>query len=192
MAYRELAAGPLHHLHPCPSVAWPFWSGQQLQRAPVVLHGVVARDAAGVPEGEDGAEVECRVERVPGRLGLAGGDGEAGVEARQEALEHGLRLGDGGGPGEVQLGHEAVLEGPGNAFDAALGLRGAGEDQADPQHRQRPRELRGALRPRALLGGGPEDGVTIAVQGERDAAVADHLLGWTPVRPGGSSQTASR
>ena len=58
---------------------------------------LVARDAAGVPEGEDGPEVECRVERAPGRLALAGGDGEARIEARQEALDHGLRLGDGGG-----------------------------------------------------------------------------------------------
>ena len=63
----------------------------------MVLDGVVARDGAGVPEGEDGAEVEGRVERAPGRLGLAGRDGEAGVEARQEVLEHGLRLADGGG-----------------------------------------------------------------------------------------------
>ena len=58
----------------------------------MVLDGVVARDGAGVPEGEDGAEVERGVERAPGRLGLAGRDGEARVEARQEALEHGLRL----------------------------------------------------------------------------------------------------
>ena len=48
-------------------------------------------------EGEDGPEVECRVERPPGRLGLLGRDREAGVEARQEALDHGLRLADGGG-----------------------------------------------------------------------------------------------
>ena len=78
----------------------------------MVLDGVVARDGAGVPEGEDGPEVECRVERPPGRLALAGGDGEA----RQEALEHGLRLGDGGGRGEAQFGHEAVLKRPCHAL----------------------------------------------------------------------------
>ena len=63
----------------------------------MVLDGVVARDAAGVPEGEDGPEVECRVEQAVGHLGLAGRDGEARIEAREEALEHGLRLADGGG-----------------------------------------------------------------------------------------------
>ena len=89
----------------------------------MVLDGVVARDGAGVPEGEDGAEVECRVERAPGRLALAGRDGEAGVEARQEALEHGLRLGDGGGRGEPQFGHEAVLERARHTLHPALGLR---------------------------------------------------------------------
>ena len=88
----------------------------------MVLDGVVARDGAGVPEGEDGAEVEGRVERAPGRLGLLGRDREAGVEARQEALEHGLRLGDGGGRGEAQFGHEAVLERARHAFHPALGL----------------------------------------------------------------------
>ena len=89
----------------------------------MVLDGVVARDGAGVPEGEDGAEVERGVERAPGRLGLAGRDGEARVEARQEALEHGLRLADGGGRGEAQFGHEAVLERARHTLHPALGLR---------------------------------------------------------------------
>ena len=109
------------------------------------------------------------VERPPGRCGLAGGDGEARIEARQEALDHGLRLGDGGGRGEAQFGHEAVLERARHALHPALGLRRAGEDQADPQLGQRPRELGGRLASRALLGGGPEDGVAVAVQGKRDA-----------------------
>ena len=47
-----------------------------MQRAPVVLHGVVDRPGAGVPEGEDGAQVERGVEPPPGRCGLAGGDVE--------------------------------------------------------------------------------------------------------------------
>ena len=40
---------------------------------------------------------------------------------------------------------------------------------ADPQLRHRPRELGRRLASRALLGGGPEDGVAVVVEGERDA-----------------------
>ena len=77
----------------------------------------------------------------PGWLGLARGDGEASVEARQEALDHGLHLGDGGGRGKAQFGHEAVLESTCDALHAALGLRRAGQDEANPQLGHRPCEL---------------------------------------------------
>ena len=77
-----------------------------------------------MPEAEDGGEGERGVERPVGDLGLGRRNPEAGVEARQEALEDGLGLGDGGGPGVAELGHQAVLERPGGAFDAPVRLGG--------------------------------------------------------------------
>ena len=118
----ELAVRPLHHLDLRPGVAGPLTPGQQLERAPAIFDGVVTGDAAHVPEDEDGAEVECRVEQAVGRLGLCRRDPEAGVEARQEALEHRLGLGDGGGRGVAEFGHEAVLERPCGPFNTALRL----------------------------------------------------------------------
>ena len=118
----ELAARPFQHLDLRPGVAGPLAPGQQLERAPAILDRVVAGDAAGVPEAEDGGERKRAVERAVGHRGLCRRDPEAGVEARQEALEHGLGLGDGGSRGVAEFGHQAVLERPCGTFHAALRL----------------------------------------------------------------------
>ena len=89
----ELAVEALHDLDLHPGVAGPFGPGQQLQRAPAVLHGVVARDRARVPEAEDGGKWERGVEWPVGQTGQRRREPEAGVEARQEGFDHGLRRG---------------------------------------------------------------------------------------------------
>ena len=66
----ELAARPFHHLDLRPGVAGPLTPGQQLEHAPAVLDRVVARDAAGVPEAEDGGERKRAIKRAVGHLGL--------------------------------------------------------------------------------------------------------------------------
>ena len=54
------------------------------------------------------------------------------------------------------------------SVDSGL-ARTSGSVRGAPGNRRSYRELGGRLASRALLGGGPEDGVAIAVQGERDA-----------------------
>ena len=83
----ELAVRPLHHLDLRTGVASPLGLGQQLERAPAVLDGVVARDGARVPEAEDGREGERGIERAVGHLGLRGRDA-----GRGDSVETGLTL----------------------------------------------------------------------------------------------------
>ena len=86
---RERAVGSLYHFDPRASVVGSVGAGQELQRAPAVLDGVVPRSSWGqaqsnrarLLEGEDRAQVERRVERAVNGLRLRRLDPEAGVEA---------------------------------------------------------------------------------------------------------------
>ena len=106
----ERAVYSFDHLGLRLGLAVPFGTGQELQRTAVVLDCVVAGDSGGAAEGEDSAQVERRLERKIGRLGLRLLNPEAGVEAWKEAVEHGLRFGDRRSASVMQLGHEPVLE----------------------------------------------------------------------------------
>src|SRR5207247_5290338 len=83
--------------------------------------------------------------RPPGGSGARRGPGEAavvvGAESGQERVG-GLRRGD---AVQTQFADEAILQSLPEALDAALGLRGAGGDEADAEGVEHAAEVRRTL-----------------------------------------------
>jgi hypothetical protein len=81
----------------------------------------------------------------PGRGRVGGGPRKARGEVGEELGEEGVGALDGVEAPQAQLGDEAILQGLPEAFDAALGLRGAGGDEPDAELAQDPPEVGGVL-----------------------------------------------
>jgi hypothetical protein len=85
-----------------------------------------------------------------------------------------------GGAGEAEFADQAVLAGAPGPLDAALGLGRIGGDLFDAEFFEGASELCGSLFSGELFGESPvrivtlEDGVTVAIERERDAVGDDH------------------
>jgi hypothetical protein len=113
-------------------------------------------DDAGVATAREGGEIAGG--GAPGGGGVGGGAGEAAVEVGEELGEESLGGLESGDTAQPQLADEAVLQRLPETLDAALGLRGAGGDEPDPELAQEAAEVRGVLAATQLLLDGPVRG----------------------------------
>ena len=114
-------------------------------------------------------------------MGVGGGAGEAAVEVGEELGEEGIGGLEGGDAAQPQFADEAILQRLPEALDAALGLRGAGGDEADAELAQDAAEVGGVLGAAQLFLEGPvgivadKDVEAIAVEGQGQAVGGDEL-----------------
>ena len=102
-------------------------------------------------------------------VGTGRSNGETGVEARHEARQERVAGLDVADLGHAHLLHQPVLQGPVDPFDPTFGLARAGAQDLDGEFGQRPAELGHALAALGVLLGHAEDGMPVAVEGNRAA-----------------------
>jgi hypothetical protein len=157
-------------------------AGQGWQRDGVCAQGdgVVGGNDALVVQAQAAGEVETAGQAAKVRNRIGGGTGEALVVIGAEASQHGIGLFQGSGLSEAQFTDQAILTSAPGALDAALSLRRVGGDLLDAELLESTSELSGSLFSGELFGEGSvrivtlKDGVTVAVEAERNAVRHDH------------------
>jgi len=94
---------------------------RQLQPAGTQPDGVIPRYGALIATAQQFGEVARRA--PPGGRALGGGVSEAAVEVSEELRQKGVGGFQRGDPPQAELADEAILQGPPQPLDAALGLR---------------------------------------------------------------------
>lgn len=144
--------------------------------------GIVVGNNPGIFQTKDAFEICTGGELAPSGRRIGRGFGEAAVVVFDHVLEDVFSLVDRGGPSKPEFGNESILKGAPEAFDAAAGLRGVGEEEPDTEFIKSPSDLRGFGFTLELFFEGQilfvrdEDGVAIGVGGDRETMGASHAL----------------
>src|SRR6266481_849346 len=179
VAVSENEEAPVHalaHLQAAAGVGAATW---ELDPARAKTDGVVMSDDAAVATAQDSGEIAGG--GAPGGGGVGGGPGEAAIIVGEELGEEGIGGLESGDAAQPQLADEAVLQRLPEAFDAALGLRGARGDEPDAELAQDAAEVCGVLGAAQLLREGPvrivadKDVEAIAIEGQGQAVGGNEL-----------------
>ena len=160
-----------------------------LKALAVPLHDVVVADHALVDEAADAVEIFRS--RTPGGLQVARSAGEAAIVVGHEHAQHGVGGVQIGSLRQSEFAAQPILEHAPEAFDAAFGLRAAGGDKGDAELFEGTAELSGLTLSSELFFDRPEvvvadeDAAVIAVESERDTAVAQQLAEQGEIAGGG-------